>query len=232
MATLRPPAVVAVALVVVAAGAAALYLTRPAAAPSAPVEEPNSQLASAAADDELLFRFNPSNSRASYSLYEELREQPKTVVGVTAEVAGELALNLDQPARSRLGTFRVNARTLATDSERRDGAVARFILKSEEDGNEFITFVPSTLSSFGDSVTAGQPFTFRATGSLTIAGVTRAETFEVTATLLSNSQLLATATARVLRSSYGLTIPQVQSVANVGDEVTLKVTVDAVAEER
>jgi hypothetical protein len=46
-------------------------------------------------------------------------------------------------------------------------------------------------------------------------------TFEVTVTMVSESELTGTAKAQVLRSSFGLQIPSIPSVADVTDEVAL-----------
>ena len=64
---------------------------------------------------------------------------------------------------------------------------------------------------------------------LTVRDVTQPVVFDVTATVDSLSQLSGTATTSVLRSDYGLEIPNVPSVANVSEEVQLEIDFVALA---
>jgi polyisoprenoid-binding protein YceI len=78
----------------------------------------------------------------------------------------------------------------------------------------------------------GDTLTFTVTGDLTIAGTTQPVTFDVTAALETADTLAGSAETTVLRSDFNLSIPNVPFVANVGDEVTLKLnfTANAVTE--
>lgn len=68
----------------------------------------------------------------------------------------------------------------------------------------------------------GDTLEFTVTGDLTIAGITQSTTFNVTATLTADDQITGTAETIVQRAAFNLTIPRVPSVANVGEDVTLK----------
>lgn len=196
-----------------------LYLTREIAAPSTDVQESVEQL-DETSSDEVVFRISQDESQVEYNIYELLNGADKTVVGTTTEVAGDILVNLSDPTQSQVGEISINARTFATDEDRRDNSVARFILLSE--ANEFITFEPTSVTGLPDAVSAGDTLELQVAGDLTIAGVTNEVTFDVTATLESDERLVGNAEATVLRSDFNLTIPDVPFVANVGDEVTLK----------
>jgi hypothetical protein len=75
------------------------------------------------AGDRVVFAIDQAPSEASYTIDEVLNGAPVTVVSVTDQVAGQLALDLADPTAARLGPIQINARTLATDSEQRDRAV-------------------------------------------------------------------------------------------------------------
>jgi polyisoprenoid-binding protein YceI len=169
----------------------------------------------------VVFQIAPDPSQVSFSIYEELGGQPKTVVGTTSQVAGQLAVDTQDLSQTQVGVIQVNARTLATDSERRNGAIRNFILNTNQ--YEFITFTPKSLTGLSGAAQPGQSFTFQMSGDLTIRNVTQSVTFTVTAQGVSASQIAGTATATVKRSDFNLTIPSVPNVANVGEEVTLQI---------
>ncbi|MEO8611480.1 MAG: YceI family protein [Chloroflexota bacterium] len=172
--------------------------------------------------NQTVFRISQTDSQVEYNLYEQLNSNDKTVVGRTTEVAGDILLNLNDLSQSQIGDISINARTFATDDDRRDNSVARFILQSEADANEFITFKATSISGLSGSANVGDALTFQVTGDLTIAGVTQSVTFDVSATLTSENQLTGHAETIVQRSAFNLSIPSVLFVANVGNDVTLK----------
>ena len=223
-------ALAVVALIAVISVGAFLYLTREVAAPSTDVNAVVESVAtSEAAGGEQVFAITQDGTTAEFSLYELLNGQDKTVIGTTNEVGGEIAINLSDLSLSRVGELRINARTFQTDEDRRDNAIARFILQSEDAANEFIVFQPTAITGLSGSASADAPFTFQITGDLTIAGITQSTTFDVTAVLSAGNVLTGHAETLVSRADFNLNIPQVPMVANVGDEVTLKLDFTAAA---
>lgn len=156
---------------------------------------------------------------ATFTLGEVLRGEPKTVVGSATTVAGQVEVGLEDLATSRIGEILINARTFATDSSFRDRAVKGPIL--DTDTFEFISFTPTTIDGLSGSAVVGEALSFTVAGDLRIRDVTAPVTFEVTATLAEAGRLEGTATAEVLRSTFGLEIPSVADVANVTDEVMI-----------
>jgi len=169
----------------------------------------------------VVFQIVPDQSQVSFSIYEELGGQPKTVVGTTSEVAGQLAVDVQDLSETQVGVIQVNARTLTTDNDRRNGAIRNFILNTDQ--YEFITFTPTSVTGLSGAAQPGQSFTFQMSGDLTIRNVTQSVTFTVTAQGVSASQITGTATTTVNRGDFNLTIPSVRNVANVGEEVTLQI---------
>jgi polyisoprenoid-binding protein YceI len=214
-------AVVVAAAVTVLAIGSFLYLTRTIAAPSADVQESVDQL-EADNTSSVVFRVSQDDSQVEYNIYEVLNGADKTVVGTTSQVAGDILVNFAYPTGSTIGEIAINARTFETDDDRRDNSVARFILQSESDANEFITFEPTDISGLPQTLSVGDELELQVTGNLTVAGTTKEVTFPVTVTLKSEDQLSGHAETTILRSDFNLTIPNVPLVANVGDEVTLK----------
>lgn len=160
-------------------------------------------------------------SEVRFELDEDLRGVRTTVVGITNQVAGELAINLNDLSTAQVGVIQINARTLATDNNFRNRAIQNEIL--DTGAYELITFTPTAVNGLPAAAAPGEEITFSIDGDLTIRDITQAVTFNVTATAVSDSQISGTATAVVSRADYNLTIPQVPNVANVEDEVQLTI---------
>ena len=173
------------------------------------------------------FHIDPAQSEVRFMIDEMLRGEPDTVVGITDQVAGEITINPSDFGSTQLGTIQVNARTFATDSELRDRAIRNRILATNQ--FEFITFVPTKILNFPPNVNLGESFTLQIVGQLSIRNITREETFEVMITPISESTMEGFATTVILRSNYGLSIPSVPQVADVGEEILLEIAFVATA---
>jgi polyisoprenoid-binding protein YceI len=220
--SIRLVSILAAVVAIVSIGAF-FYFTRDIAAPSQSVQESIDELAVSSEDSsEILFRISQAESQAEFNIFEVLNGADKTVVGTTSEVAGDIVVKLSNPAETELGAISINARTFETDDSRRDNAIARFILQSEADANEFITFQPTSLTGMPESISVGDTLEFQITGNLTIAGVTNEVTFDVTAMLETAENLVGNAEAIIPLADFNLSVPDVPFVASVGDEVTLK----------
>jgi polyisoprenoid-binding protein YceI len=162
-------------------------------------------------------------STASFEINEVLRGEPKTVVGTTNQVAGQVVVDDGDLGQSQFSEIVINARTFETDSNQRNRAIrGPVILDSGSDANELITFTPTAVEGLdGLEATTGETYEFTVTGDLTIKGVTNPVTFEVTVEMVDEATLEGNATAEVLRTDFGIGIPSVPFVADVTDEVTL-----------
>lgn len=169
-------------------------------------------------------------SSVTFELDEELRGDPTHVVGETDQVAGQVEVDISDLASAQMSQIVVNARTFATDSDRRDRAIrGPIILNSASDEHEFITFDVATIDGLSGSAAVGDTVDFTITGDLLIRGTTGEVTFDASVTIVDDSTIEGTASAEVLRSDFGIGIPSVPSVANVTDEVLLTITFVAVA---
>ncbi|HEU5090714.1 MAG TPA: YceI family protein [Roseiflexaceae bacterium] len=196
-------------------------VAEPTTAPAAPATP-----AASTASGEIVAQILPGESQARFVIDEVLNNSPKTVVGTTDQVAGELAVNLADPSQTRVGTITINARTLTTDSEFRNRAIKNQILAT--DSYEFITFTPSQIVGLPANAQAGQSYTFQIAGDLTIKGVTRPITFDVSVNPVSNERLEGKASSTVTYADFGISIPRVPNVASVADQVRLELDFVAV----
>ena len=182
-------------------------------------------------DTRTLFRIAPAESEARFIIEETLLGSPKTVVGATDEVAGDLLVDFEDPANSTVGAIRVNVRTLETDNEFRTRALRGQILQADQPQFEFAEFSPTTLVELPDNLTIGEPLTFQIVGDLTVHGVTREVTFDAVVTPMSRTRLEGTVLATVLYQDFGMSIPEAPAVANVTEEVRLELNFVALARE-
>jgi len=178
-------------------------------------------------DTRLLFSIAPDESEARFIIQETLVGNPKTVVGVTHQVAGDMLIDFKNPARSVLGVIRVNVRTLETDNEFRNRALRGQILQAERPEFEFAEFTPAALAGLPEDITIGQPFTFQLLGSLNLHGVSRDVTFDVTVTPVSDTQISGTARTRLSYADFGMSIPEAPGVADVSDTVQIEIDMTA-----
>ncbi len=177
------------------------------------------------------FSIVAAESQASFTLEEDLRGLRTTVIGSTDEVGGSISVVLAEPSASSIGTILVNARTLETDNSMRNRALRSMILRSSQADNEFIKFQPRELSNFSaESISAGESISFDITGDLTVSGATQSVTFSAEVTLDSPTQISGSASVTLLHGDFGLTIPDVPGVANVTDDVELRLDFVARAE--
>lgn len=183
------------------------------AAPSAPAGEPR------------IYRISQDASEVRFELGEDLRGVRTAVAGVTDQIAGEIAVNLNDLASTQVGIIQINARGLATDNNFRNRAIHNEILQTG--AYEFITFTPTAVAGLPAAVAPGETVNFTITGDLTIREITQPVTVDVAATATSPDSLSATATTTVNRVDFDLRIPSVPNVANVDEEVRL--TIDFVA---
>jgi len=212
----------AVLLAVVAVVAVVGYaMFKPPAQASAPIAAaPISQTGAPSQAAGPVYQIDPASSSAQFVVDEVLRGSPKTVVGATNQVAGQIAARLDDLDAAQVGTITINARTLATDDGSRNRMLQNQILQTDQ--HEYITFTPTRMVGLPDSATPGQNVTFRMVGDLTIRGTTREATFDVALTPTADNQLQGSASTTISYADWGVSIPKVPAVAGVADQVALR----------
>jgi polyisoprenoid-binding protein YceI len=176
----------------------------------------------------VIYQLVQQDSEARFIIDEVLNGAPKTVIGITDQVSGEIAFDWNEPASVQVGTILVNARTLTTDNDFRNRAIKNQILVT--DTFEFITFVPTQITGLPVGVTVNEPYTFQIVGDLTVRDVTREVVFETIVVPVSATSLEGSAGTTILYADYGITIPQARSVTSVSDEVRLEIDFIATAQ--
>lgn len=176
-----------------------------------------------------LFTIDASTSQASFTMHEVLFGQPKTVVGTTNGVSGQILVDQTTPGQSKVGQIRVDLTGLATDSDMRNRTIQNRILETGDPANQYAVFVAQSVSGLPSSIAIGQKVSFNLAGNLTIHQVTRPVAFAVTATLTSAAQLTGQAQATVRYSDFNIAIPDVPSVTGVSDTTTLTLNFTAKA---
>ncbi|MDE3230961.1 MAG: YceI family protein, partial [Chloroflexota bacterium] len=165
----------------------------------------------------VVFTIDGSGSKASFTTHEVLLGQPKTVVGTTSGVSGQIRVDESAPARSQVGVVRVNLTGLATDSDMRNNTIQNRILETGDPANQYAVFTAKSISGMPASVAVGQKVSFKLTGDLTIHQVTRTVTFDVTVTLTSAKTLTGHAQTTVNYSDFNIAIPNVPNVSDVSN---------------
>lgn len=209
---------------------AAAAATEPAAATEAPAAATEAAAsATQGASAARHFQIVPDGTEARFVITEVLMGQDKTVVGKTAGVTGEITVDPATPASAQIGEIRVDASSLKTDDDRRNRQLRNNILKSGTAQYQYVVFKPTGITGMPESVTVGTPITFQVTGDLTILDKTAPVTFDMTVTPESTDVLKGSGKATVRYADFGISIPNVPFVANVGDNVQLELDFTAQA---
>lgn len=164
-------------------------------------------------------------SKATYEINEVLKGTPTHVVGNSSALTGTVSFNKDTK-KIEGAKIVLDANSLATDISMRDGNVKNLVLRTDEPGNEVITF---NLTSFEGSPESSLGTDVSATiiGDLTIAGVTKSVTFVGTANMSAEGVLTVNANTVLTYGDFGIAVPELSFLANVSK--TVKLTVHIVA---
>jgi polyisoprenoid-binding protein YceI len=178
-----------------------------------------------------LFQIDPEQSEARFIVDEVLFGNPNTVTGRTNKISGQIEIDLNDPTQTSVGEIQIDARGLATDNRFRNRSLSRLILQSNRDEYQYITFTPTAITGLPAKASAGDAFTFQITGDLKIRDTVKPVTFDVNVKADSDKQVSGLAQAVVQRADFGLTIPKVEGVADVTEEVHLELQFIATASE-
>jgi len=168
----------------------------------------------------VLFEIVSEESEVRFVIDEVLNGTPTTVVGATDQVAGQLAIDTENVTNTQIGVIQINARTLTTDSDMRNRAISNRILYTDD--YEYIIFTPTAITGLPESVTVDDVLTFQVTGDLTIRDVTLPVTFDMQITAVAENRLEGSASTTIRYSDFGISIPEVPSVTDVSEEVSLQ----------
>jgi polyisoprenoid-binding protein YceI len=190
-------------------------------------EDPIDATNTATSEGVIIFSIVQVESEVRFTLDELLSGVPTTVIGATDQVAGEIAIDPENPVNSKVGVILINARTFVTDNNFRNRAINNEILETDE--FEFVSFTPTNITGFPENPVVGETLEFKITGDLTIRDITQEITFEASVTAVSETRLEGSATAMIAREDYNLQIPEVPRVADVDEDVLIEIDFVAVA---
>jgi polyisoprenoid-binding protein YceI len=176
----------------------------------------------------ITYEIDQAESEVRFTIDEILRGSPKTVVGISDQIAAQLIVDMENPLDAQVGVIQVNARTLVTDAESRNRAIRNEILDTDE--YELIIFAPNEIVGLPESVSVGDSFSFEIVGDLTIRDITQEVRFTTTVDVESVFRLVGLASTTILRADFDLTIPQVPAVAGVSEDVLLEIDFVAIAQ--
>ncbi|MCB9420245.1 MAG: YceI family protein [Ardenticatenaceae bacterium] len=176
-----------------------------------------------------IYELTSGESHVQFSIDELLRGQPKTVVGITQLVSGQIALNPADLSTAQVGVIQANTLSFYTDDAFRDEALHSFIIDSP--AYPLVIFAPTQIEGLPAQIAVGETAVFTLTGNLTLRDITQPVTFDCTAVLTSPTRLEGRATATISRTAFNLRIPEVAQVANVADEFLIEIAFVATAVE-
>lgn len=214
MRMVTPVGLVGLAGLMLAVGAAG-----PGAYPSSEAASPQSVRGHAA--DRLHLVPAPEGNEARYRVREQLAglDFPSDAVGVTKGITGGIVLDEQGnvvPAESK---FVIDLTTLKSDKERRDRFVQRRTLQTDRFPTAVL--VPTALRGVPSPLPAAGPLAFELVGDLTIHGVTRPTTWQVTA-VAADGGFTGTASTTFGFPEFDLTKPRVMVVLSVADSIRLE----------
>ncbi|MER3459207.1 MAG: hypothetical protein C4309_11800, partial [Chloroflexota bacterium] len=167
------------------------------------------------------FTLVPEGSEARYRVREQLARLsfPSDAVGATKAISGQIVVNPDGTILSEKSKIVVDLTTLRSDENRRDNYIKNNTLQT----SRFPTaeFVPREIRGLSSPLPASGEGTFQLIGDLTLHGVTRPVTWEVTARL-DGQTLTGSATTSFTFADFNLTVPQVFVVLSVDETIRLE----------
>lgn len=160
-------------------------------------------------------------NQASYRVREQLanRSFPTDAVGSTTSVSGKLALGGDGQPIPEASQFSVNLTNLQSDSGGRDRYVRQNTLQTDQFPSA--VFTPKAVQGLPSPLPTSGKVTFQLSGDLTIHGVTKPATWDVTAEV-TGQDLTGTATTTFVFSDFGMQAPRAFVVLSVEDKIQLE----------
>ena len=218
-----PPAIVATATI---PATPVVPIATVVAAPSPP--DGGTASAEAAAAPAALVRFQvlPDQSKAAFRVREQLArlQAPSDAVGSTGKVDGQIVIAEDgslPPGQSRVT---VDLNDLRTDDQLRDGFIKRTTLDTQR--YPTAEFVPTAVEGLPAPLPEAGEYTFRLAGQMTLHGVQKDLTWDVTARR-EPGQVTGTATTHFSFETFGMQPPRAAVVLSVVDDIALEVTLVA-----
>jgi polyisoprenoid-binding protein YceI len=194
--------------------------SRPTTAPSAAPTAAAPSAASGAAP--VRFALVAEATEARYKATEQLagRSLPNDAVGRTKGVSGAIVLDPSGAVVAGESKITVDLTKLQSDSGQRDNFIKRSTLQT----SQFPTaeFVPTRVEGLSQPLPTSGEVKFTLIGDLTVRGVTRPVTWDVTAQA-GPREVSGTAATTVTFQDFGMTPPKAGPVLGVEDELNLEI---------
>ena len=167
-----------------------------------------------------------SASQARYHAHEQLvgHDLPSEAVGTSGAVNGSIVIAPDGSIVSDQSRVVVDLSQLKSDESRRDNFIKGNTLQTSR--FPMATFVPRDAADLPTPLPTSGQAEFSLSGDLTVHGVTRPVTWQVTAQF-SDGQVTGNATTQVNISDFGMTPPKAGPVLSIQDSLTLEVAFQA-----
>jgi polyisoprenoid-binding protein YceI len=173
------------------------------------------------------FQIVPSQTTASYSVYENLIFQSKPnndAIGTTHSVQGSFKIRTGASPLVAAMNITVDLRTLQSDAQRRDTFIQQNSLQTDTYPNA--TFVSISTQDLPSSYSDGQTVHFQLTGNLTMHGKTNKEVFDVQGKVVGNT-ITGTATSTIYMTDFGIEPPNLANIAIAQNKVLVTLTFTA-----
>lgn len=146
-------------------------------------------------------------------------ELPNDAVGVTSAITGGITLDARGMVDSSASRISVDLTTLTSDRSRRDNFIKRRTIVT--DSFPTAELVVTGIRGLPTTLPASGTMSLVLTGNLTLHGVTRPSSWEVTARVEGES-ILGKAVTRIKFGDFGMTQPRVAVVLSVVDDIRLE----------
>jgi polyisoprenoid-binding protein YceI len=191
-------------------------------APTATTTTPAQSSASQPSAQTTTYSIVPEESEARYRVREQLLGQslPSDAIGRTKTITGSIVVDSGGRIVSEQSKFAVDLRTLRSNESRRDNYIQGTTLQTRL--HPMAEFVVTGADGLQTLVTPPvQPTTFQLIGDLTVRGVTRQATWEVSMQP-ANPDVTGSASTAFALTDFGMTPPRVGPVLGIEDKVTLE----------
>jgi polyisoprenoid-binding protein YceI len=177
--------------------------------------------AKAAAEAPVRYETGPTGNAARYRVRERLagKTLDNDAVGETTQVSGTLVLDAGGQVVADSSRFSATVAGLTSDEKRRDRYVRNRILVT--DSFPTTTFQATAVRGLPAPLPTSGTVAFDLVGNLTVKGVTRPATWQVTATV-QGDQLMARAVTRFTFADFRLLQPKVSILLGVADTIALE----------
>lgn len=165
---------------------------------------------------------DPAKSEARYRVREQLANIsfPTDAVGTTRAISGTIVIEPDGTVVSQESKFIVDLTTLKSDKAQRDRYVQNNTLQTRS--YPTAEFIPTKVIGLPSPLPTSGTATFQLVGDLTIHGVTRPTTWDVTASV-EGQGLTGSASTSFTFEDFGMTPPRVPILLSVEDTIKLEV---------